>query len=300
MSKPIISVVLGSFNRLNFLKLTIESIRKEMQNYSSEIIIIDGGSSDGTLNWLKEQKDIITIVQHNRGKWNGKKLEQKPWGYFMNLGFKCAQGKYICMLSDDCLVVPGAIINGYNLFEEKEKQKIGAIPFYFRNWSAQQKYYVGNPCGNKFYVNHGLYLKQALEDVSYIDEKTFKFYCADIDLCFKMYQKGYSIIPSENSYIEHYPHATLKVRKQNNQKGTQDLINFRKKWQPVYPEIDNHNVGCIKEKAFEDQYQTGKLFKAIHKDIVKSNPKEFQLPSFKTKLYWAIKWHTKSLKKYLN
>jgi glycosyltransferase involved in cell wall biosynthesis len=55
-----------------------------------EIIVVDGGSEDGTLEWLIRQKDIITIVQHNRGEFNGKPVKRKSWGYFMNPCFKAA------------------------------------------------------------------------------------------------------------------------------------------------------------------------------------------------------------------
>ena len=72
----------------------------------------------------------------------------------MNLGFKIAQGKYICMLSDDCLVVPGAIKNGIKLFDSKisSKNKIGAIAFYWRNWPEQKEYWVGYSFGDKMFV----------------------------------------------------------------------------------------------------------------------------------------------------
>src|SRR3990172_6418377 len=135
MNKPVVSVVLGSYNRCQFLPLTIASVRQELENVAHEIIVIDGGSSDGALEWLTQQKDIITIVQHNRGVWDGKPIERRSWGYFMNLGFKIAQGKYICMLSDDCLIVPGAIQTGIDLFEHELAigQKTGAIAFYWRD-----------------------------------------------------------------------------------------------------------------------------------------------------------------------
>ena len=30
-----------------------------------EIIVIDGGSTDGTCDWLAKQRDILTIIQPN-------------------------------------------------------------------------------------------------------------------------------------------------------------------------------------------------------------------------------------------
>jgi len=205
MDKKQISVVIGSFNRFNLLKLCIEAVREELYNFNYEIIVIDGGSTDGSGEWLLKQKDIITILQHNRGEWQGKEIERRSWGYFMNLGFKAAQGKYICMLSDDSLIIPGAIKNGYSLFEEKlnEGRKIGGVAFYFRDYPVRKKYAVAVNVGN-LYVNHGLYLNAALKEVDYISEDEYHFYFADTDLVLKMKQKGYEIIASKKSFVEHY------------------------------------------------------------------------------------------------
>ena len=52
--KPLISVVLGSYNRLKFLKLAIESTRKELSDVPSEIIVIDGGS-DSSIEFAYQQ-----------------------------------------------------------------------------------------------------------------------------------------------------------------------------------------------------------------------------------------------------
>ena len=98
--KTQVSVVLGSYNRKRFLKAAIQSIRNNGISVPYEIIVVDGGSTDGSLRWLIKQKDIINIVQHNRGSTKGQPVERRSWGYFMNLGFKCAQGKFIVILKN--------------------------------------------------------------------------------------------------------------------------------------------------------------------------------------------------------
>ena len=60
-----ISVVLGSKNRKQLIRATIESIRKNKFNGSMEIIVIDGGSTDGTCDWLAKQRDILTIMRRH-------------------------------------------------------------------------------------------------------------------------------------------------------------------------------------------------------------------------------------------
>lgn len=282
-----ISVVLGSYNRLNFLKLTIQSIRQELQALSHEIIVVDGGSDDGSLQWLVEQKDVITIVQHNRGEWEGKQIERRSWGYFMNLAFKSAQGKYVCMLSDDCLLVPGAIINGYELFEREltAGRKIGAVAFYWRDWSAQKKYHVGCTFGNKMYVNHGIYLNSALKEVDYIDEENFFFYCADGDLCLKMWQLGYECIDSRTSFVEHYPHANLGVRKTNYERQSQDEKNYFKKWSKIFYDPKLDNLGMQIELDFEDKSNIGQRFNFLHEQVVADCPEILRPKPFYSKIF---------------
>lgn len=260
-----ISVVIGSYNRKRFFQLALDSIRKELVDFSHEIIAVDGGSTDGTLNWLLKQKDIITVVQHNRGFWQGKPIKRKSWGYFMNLGFKAAQGKYICMLSDDCLVVPGAIKNGYQLFEEKlqKGEKVGAMAFYFRNWPEQKDYFVGLTLGGKMMVNHGLYLKAAMEEVGYVDEELYMFYCADGDLCLRMWQKGYVCVDSPNSFIEHHTHANKMVRRTNSALQDEDIKNYQIKWARIFPQAEaNLSDGAIYKK-FNDPNHTVDQFKKL-------------------------------------
>ena len=231
-TKPVVSVVIGTYNRLDYLKPTIETVRKELDKAGYEIIVTDGGSDDGTVNWLVEQKDIISIIQHNRGEWLGKKIDRKSWGYFMNLGFRAASGKYICMLSDDCLVVPGAIKNGTALFDKKLKSgaRIGGVAFYWRNWPEQEKYWVGLTWGGKMFVNHGLYLREALQAIGFADEDNYFFYHADGDISLRMSEAGYETVESPKSFIEHYSDANTQLRASNMEQQKKDWAVYSKSW----------------------------------------------------------------------
>lgn len=257
MSRLTVSVVIGTYDRIDFLKSTIDTVREELKDINYELIVIDGGSTDGTIRWLVKQKDIISIIQHNRGEWLGQPIDRKSWGYFMNLGFRAASGKYICMLSDDCLVIPGAIKNGIKLFDQKLKSeaKIGAVAFYWRNWPEQEKYWVGLTWGNKMFVNHGLYLQDALKEVNYIDADNYFFYHADSDLGIRLAEAGFSTIDSPNSYIEHFSDANMPIRTSNLEREEQDRLTRQRRWQ---------HLGAPKrdwiEKEFDDKHYTAKKY----------------------------------------
>ncbi len=84
---PLISIVTASYNALDGLKRTVESVRE--QGFASlEHIVVDGGSNDGTREFLSEQGDNVRwISEPDRGIADA-----------LNKGVSKAQGQYILVL----------------------------------------------------------------------------------------------------------------------------------------------------------------------------------------------------------
>jgi GT2 family glycosyltransferase len=270
-----LSIVIGSYNRKKFLISTIESIRTNGIVGDYELIVVDGGSTDGSLQWLLKQKDIITIVQHNRGTFNGKPILRRSWGYFMNLAFKAAKGKYILMLSDDCLVIPGSISRGvqhFNLLIDSGR-KVGALAFYWRNWPEQEDFMVGLTFG-RIFVNHGLYLRTALEEINFIDE-SYHFYHADGDLSLRLLQSGYEVLDTPNSYVEHFTHANIQVRQSNLVKQQEDWNKYNLKWGGL--ENQAEPSGNKISKLYSDTTNTYLNFPALERRAILYNDIKLKL-----------------------
>ncbi len=240
-----VSVVLGTYNRLSFLKATIASVRASQIDVPYEFIVVDGGSTDGTIDWLTEQRDIISIIQHNREVSKGKARRKRSWGYFMNLGFKCAEGRYICLISDDSVVHPDTLANGVRHFEREAAsgRNLGAVAFYWRSWPDEKQYRASSTLGNKTMVNHGLLLREAVERVGWIDDRRYDFYCADGDLALKIWHAGYEIIACSEALLEHFEHVDPAVRQQNLTGLNTDWSRYLDRWAGIYYDPNQPCIG---------------------------------------------------------
>lgn len=97
--KPKISVITITYNSAKTVEETIKSIIS--QNYDDlEYIIIDGGSTDGTLNIVNKYRDKIAVV-----------ISEPDNGISdaFNKGIKNASGEIIGIINSDDLLLPGAL-----------------------------------------------------------------------------------------------------------------------------------------------------------------------------------------------
>jgi glycosyltransferase involved in cell wall biosynthesis len=110
-NSPKISIVTPVFNQVNFIEDTIRSVIE--QDYSNlEYIVIDGGSTDGTLDIIKKYDSAISF-------W----LSEKDSGMYnaLNKGFKRSTGEIMCWINSDDILLPGALFNMARLFNDLPK-----------------------------------------------------------------------------------------------------------------------------------------------------------------------------------
>ena len=101
-----ISIITASLNREKFIGAAIESVLA--QNYPNfEHWIIDGGSSDGTLAFLKKYPHLKVLSEPDRGVYDA-------W----NKGIDRAKGDLISILNSDDLYAPGAFHSCAKIFAD--------------------------------------------------------------------------------------------------------------------------------------------------------------------------------------
>ena len=264
MKKYDISVVMGSKNRKGLIKATIESIRNNGFNGSIEIIVVDGGSTDGTCDWLARQKDIFTIIQPNYSEYNSKGVKAKAhsWGEFMNIGFKACHSDYICMVSDDLILAPGCLQNGFDNIRMKIEtgEKIGGGAFYFREYPRHDFFRVIKLPKGYININHGFYYKPALEDIGWLDEINYNFYCGDGDVAMRLNLAGWQTIILENCYAAHLVHLPSRHKEK-----PQWYLDDKQMFANTYP---YQRYGDIQKSTYSPNIDTSSFIKYAPKNVL--------------------------------
>ncbi len=237
MTRPDVSVVLGSLNRRRLLARTIQSVRENGFAGKLEIIVVDGGSHDGTCEWLAHQKDVLTIIQPNYKlkQPDGRLHRAHTWGEFMNMGFRAAQAPWVVMVSDDLILCPNALQSGYDHLNRLAAlgEQIGGGAFFWRDYPRSVCYHVKLLPNDVVHVNHGFFNVVALAEVGYADETNFEFYGADGDLSMRLNLAGWKTVPLDNALAEHLTHRINwrgRLLSQKNPSIQADMSTFEERY----------------------------------------------------------------------
>lgn len=112
MKKPLVSVVIVSYNTRD---LTVKSIKhvKKSKGFAKgdiEIIVVDNNSSDDTVQYLKKHNKEITLISNNKNR---------GFGGGNNQGVTRAKGKYILLLNTDAFLSPDTLKTLVDIMEER-------------------------------------------------------------------------------------------------------------------------------------------------------------------------------------
>jgi|GEM_PF-1682533 len=213
---PLTSIIILTHNQLEDTKACLESIRK-FTSEPYEIIVVDNGSKDGTVDYLKEQvskfKDIWVIQNNsNRGFAAG-----------CNQGISVAEGEYILLLNNDTIVTPGWLgrmldvfrrhpeigivgpmsnyVSGQQLISDAGYDNIDELDAFAVRWAKEhdaQSFPIYRVVGFCLLTK-----KEVIQKIGGLDEQFGSGNFEDDDFCIRASLSGYEARVAEDVYIHH-------------------------------------------------------------------------------------------------
>lgn len=226
---PLVSIVIGNWNRLFDVKRAVQSIRDQPYK-NKEIIIVDNKSTDGSVEWCREQPDVTLIIMRcDLGA-----------SAMLDTGFLSANGKYVVCMDNDGELVGNAIHDAVEVFEHfhgcsrewpvepevlqyiNSGYKIGCITTkMFKGKSGKQTDILDMKAGlykpNSFDTNlqfHGaacFFSKEAGDSVGWYNPEYF-LYHNEVDLGARLYKNGYLTLYVPYIHTVHHISETGRVR----------------------------------------------------------------------------------------
>lgn len=220
-----LSIIIPSFNTKKLLKQCIDSIKKNRGNLKLEIIVVDNGSTDSSVEMVRKLKVKLIENKENLG-----------FAKAVNQGIKKAKGEHLFLLNSDAVVQPGAleamvkfakthplagVVGGRLLNPDGSVQAsvyhfpslIRAIrEFWFNQKDTYQKYVpqfdqpvvVDAVTGSTMLIP-----KNIIDEIGLLDEKYFMYF-EDLDYCRRAKKAGYKTYYLPRVEFVHYHGASGK------------------------------------------------------------------------------------------
>ena len=276
------SIIILSYNALEYTKLCLESIRKHTPSGTYELIVVDNASTDGSAQWLKEQKDIRLILnEENVGFPKG-----------CNQGLKMAQGSELLLLNNDVIVTPFWLDNMRAALYSQDR--VGAVGCLTNSCSNEQSIDIGydslegleKAAENFNQQDPGkwypwlllvgfclLFKRDVYERIGDLDEAFSPGNFEDDDYCLRMRQAGYELLLCGDTYIHHFgsvafagkntPEQRLEKERRYQQIREKNQAYILQKWKIN----ENYHMSDEMITSMVDEIEQGRDILVVNSDL---------------------------------
>lgn len=185
-------VVIATYNRLPQLKQALDFVISGTSS-EHEVVVVDGGSDDGTVDYLKERSDVTPIFQGE--------LVGTARAY--NYAWRQIDSMYTCWLSDDTYIRPGSLDLAIDILDSEPT--IGMVGLKMRDTSGPWKSQAYMGAISQLGIlncNHGVLRTDLLRSIGFFNED-YRSYMIDPDLTASVLSTGRAVVMTKEIAVLH-------------------------------------------------------------------------------------------------
>ncbi|MBI2134865.1 glycosyltransferase [Candidatus Woesearchaeota archaeon] len=243
MKVHFISIVIPAFNAEKTIANCIYSlINQSYQKNKYEIIVVDNGSTDNTLNILKRFENRIKILK-----------ERKKGAYYArNSGIKSAKGQIVAFTDSDCVAGRKWLFYLNKSFQNKNAKIVGGKTRSLLLNNSFQKYCdrfcntqdISFSCKAPYFGAGNMAIRKSVLDKVGLFNESLKS-GADVDICHRIIKSKKDVCYEPRAIINHYyPNSLISFIKKYYKYGKWNKI--RNKNVRVMDEIQVHGYTYAK------------------------------------------------------
>ncbi len=213
MTAPKVSVVVCTYNRADSLQLTLASLER-LAYPSFEVVVVEGPSTDHTGDVLSAYDGVVKRVH----------TAERNLSTARNLGIAASAGEVIAFIDDDAIPDGRWLDDLVPVFEDSEVGAAGGPVFDHTGYQLQARYSLADRWGDTHieygprrldYLDHpdtwyfpytigtnSLFRRDYLVASGGFDEN-YAFYLDETDVCLRLIERGYRVVPSEHGVVHH-------------------------------------------------------------------------------------------------
>ncbi len=251
-SPSLTSIVIVTHNQISYTKECLESIRMRT-NVPFELIVVDNGSTDQTVEYLRGCADVRLIEN----------TENRGFPAAANQGIAVASGDQILLLNNDTLVTTGWLTRMLDALHSSDA--VGLVGPLSNNISGQQQIEVSYDDlaqldGFAWDLSQRqrnvriptdrlvgfcfLFKREVLDSIGLLDEQFGVGNFEDDDFCRRAADAGYKCLIATDSFVHHFGSVTFKASgvdfgsllRTNQEK-------YDQKWGPQQPHQPPRRIG---------------------------------------------------------
>lgn len=231
MSRPLLSVVIPSYNGRHLLGPCLEGVARHRPREAVEVVVADDASTDGTSHWLADAHPDVRVVRMER---NG------GFCAAANAGISAARGAFVQLLNNDAEPCAGWVEAGLRPFSDPTIGSVAPLVlvrsdpsrvdsagdgYAFVGWPSKRGHgepsarWAEHPADRVFGASgsSAIYRAEALAKVGGYDP-AFGSYYEDVDLAFRLRWAGYACAFAPGCRILHdvsasYDHARPELQR---------------------------------------------------------------------------------------